>query len=149
MTNYTINTNAVEAIVSIQATIDNIGDTWLANDGGLTWAAVDAQGTGRSLIAYIREGNYSAVWECIDTQGVRNITGDEASMIQDACAWAEPLVWEAWRKEVKGLPEETPFELLKRRIEEGMTMALYKIACPPDRYDVPQWRRDIAIARKA
>jgi hypothetical protein len=141
-------TTANEAVQNISETIDMIDENWLADDGGRTWTAVDAVDLGHSLISDIRKGDFRAAWECSDSLDGARMTGEEMSMVQEAYEWARPFIWNEWRKEAGANEEETPFTLVQRRMKEGMTMALYKIACPPDKTK-EQWKEAITSARKA
>lgn len=121
---------ADDAIIEINSIIKAVESQWLDNCGGLTMAGSDIVGLGKSMIYRIKKCDYNWAWEA--EEGGYS-TGEESAILQAGWEWAKPYVWSAWRKAAKAYKDETPRQLVMRRIEEGMSLALYKIPCPPDR----------------
>jgi len=59
------------------------------------------------------------------------------------CPVEQARIWEAWRLGARAHEDETPRELVKRRISEGQRLALYKIPSPPDREHQGDWVEEI------
>ncbi len=134
---------ATKAIAAIKTIIANVEDTWLANDGGLTWSACDVISIGNETISRIKEDDIEWLWNAgKESYTIDCRTGEEQSILQEAGIYALPFMWAAWRADAKAFPEETPIALLKRRTTEGMKGARFKIPCPPDR-DGLEWKQDI------
>jgi len=81
--------NEITQINEINEILEDVSQSWLAADGGLTWAAGGLIQFGRSVIRHIEAGD--AEW-CWGLDGFNTDTGAEAEIICLAQSWARTKI---------------------------------------------------------